>query len=108
MTIRDIRERMNLFIYDSKRKVLGSLSFFNVLVALTALGVLVYYYGFPQTEYSKEICFNIIEASFGFYIVRFLIKLFYNFNPLKYLRKNWFESIIIRTATSDASQKKVT
>ena len=82
MTIRDLRERMNLFIYDSKRKVLGALSFLNVLVSLTALGVLVYIYGFPQTEESKEACFSLIEASFAFYIVRFLLKLFYDFNPL--------------------------
>lgn len=95
MTIRDLRERMNLFIYDSKRQVLGALSFLNVLVSLTALGVLVYIYGFPQTEDSKEACFSLIEVSFGFYIVRFLIKLFYDFNPLQYIRKNWFESTIM-------------
>lgn len=95
MTIRDLRERMNLFIYDSKRKVLGALSFLNVLVSLTALGVLVYIYGFPQTEESKEACFSLIEASFAFYIVRFLLKLFYDFNPLKFIRQNWFESLIM-------------
>ena len=55
MTIRDLRERMNLFIYDSKRKVLGALSFLNVLVSLTALGVLVYIYGFHKLKNLKRL-----------------------------------------------------
>lgn len=95
MNIRELRERVNLFIYDSKRKVLGTLSFLNVLVSLTAICVLIYYYGFEQTNYSKELCFNILETSFGFYILRFLVKLFYDFNPPKFIRSNWFEATII-------------
>ena len=95
MTIREFRERVNLLIYDSKRIVLGTLSILNVLVSLTAIGVLVYNYGFEQTADSKEMCFRIIESSFGFYILRFLIKLLYNFNPLKFLKSNWFEGTIM-------------
>ena len=95
MTIRELRERINLFIYDSKKRVLGSLSFLNILVSLTAIGVLIYYYGFQLSEETKELCFSLIEVSFGFYIVRYLIKLFYDFHPKQYLRKNWFEGLII-------------
>ncbi|MCH2225278.1 MAG: hypothetical protein MK066_10970, partial [Crocinitomicaceae bacterium] len=95
MSVRELRERVNLFIYDSKRKVLGTLSFLNVLVSLTAICVLIYYYGFQQTDYSKELCFNILETSFGFYILRFLVKIFYDFNPPKFIRNNWFEATII-------------
>ena len=95
MTLRDIRERVNLFIYDYKRRVLLTLSLLNIVVSLGAIGVLVYNYGFPQTLHSTEVCFNLIEASFGFYIVRFIIKIFFNFRPLKFLRANWFEATII-------------
>jgi Trk-type K+ transport system membrane component len=95
MAIREIRERINLFIYDSKKKVLGSLSFLNVLVSLTAIGVLIYYYGYPLSPETKALCFSLIEVSFGFYILRFLIKLFYDFHPPTFLKKNWFEGIII-------------
>lgn len=95
MTIKEIRERINLFLYDSKRQVLGTLSFLNVLVSLTAISVLIYSYGFQLDEEAKRICFTILEASFGFYILRFLIKLFYDFNPPRFLRNNWFEAVII-------------
>ena len=76
MTLKDFREKVNLFIYDSKPRVLGTLSFLNVLVSLAAIGVLIYYYGFNLTKDVKELCFNILEFSFGFYILRFLIKIF--------------------------------
>jgi Trk-type K+ transport system membrane component len=95
MTIREIRERINLFIYDSKRSVLGTLSFLNVIVSLTAICVLIYKFGFKITPEAEDISFTIIETSFGFYIARFLIKLFYDFHPRQFLRNNWFEAIII-------------
>lgn len=95
MNIREFRERVNLLIYDSKPKVLGALSALNVLVSLTAIGVLIYYYGFELTPASKATCFGILEVSFGFYILRFLTKLFYDFYPPQFIRDNWFEAIIV-------------
>ncbi|PWL24204.1 MAG: hypothetical protein DCO96_14460 [Fluviicola sp. XM-24bin1] len=95
MRIRDLRERINLLIYDSKPGVLRTLSFLNVLVSLTAIGVLIYLYGFQITPEAEATCFSIIQASFGFYIARFIIKYIYDFNPKQFLKDNWFEAIII-------------
>ncbi|MFT5859041.1 MAG: trk system potassium uptake protein TrkH [Flavobacteriaceae bacterium] len=95
MTIRELREKVNLFLYDSKRKVLGVFSVLNVLVSLSGLGVLIYYYGFKLTPESQETCFNILETSFGFYISRFFVKILYDLNPKKFLKDNWFETVII-------------
>jgi Trk-type K+ transport system membrane component len=93
--MRALREKVNLYLYDSKTKVLGILSFLNVLVSLTALGVLIYYYGFRLTSESKEVCFKILEISFGFYILRYLLKFVYDFNPREFIRNNWFEGGIV-------------
>lgn len=95
MSIRDLREKINLFIYDSKPMVLRILSALNVLVSLSAIGVMVVYYGFPLSEATKDVCFAIIEGSFGFYILRYLVRLFYDFHPPTFIRKFWFETIII-------------
>lgn len=95
MSMRALREKVNLYLYDSKTKVLGILSFLNVLVSLTALGVLIYYYGFRLTPESKETCFKILEISFGFYILRYLLKFVYDFNPREFIRNNWFEGGIV-------------
>lgn len=95
MRLRDFRERINLLIYDSKPKVLRTLTFLNILVSLVAICVLIYNYGFHITPKAEAVCFSIIQASFGFYIARFLIKLFYDFSPGRFLKDNWFEGTII-------------
>lgn len=95
MGIREFRETVNLFIYDSKQKVLGTFSALNVIVSLTSLGLLIYYYGFPLTQSEKQNTFLWIQISFGFYILRFLTKIVYEFDVLSFLKKNWFETGII-------------
>ena len=95
MALREFREKINLKIYDSKPTVLKILSGSNVVVSFTAIAVLIYYYGFELSTETRDFCFAIIEISFGFYIFRFLLKLFYDFHPPTFLRQNWFEAIII-------------
>ena len=95
MTLKQFREKVNLLIYDAKPKVLGTLTVLNVIVSLTALGTLVYFYGFGLTQFSRDICFTILELSFGFYIFRYFLKLFFDFHPPTFLKNNWFEGIII-------------
>lgn len=95
MSLKEFREKVNLKIYDAKPKVLGVLTILNVIVSSAAIGTLVYYYGFHVTPSEEKICFTILEASFGFYILRFLTKLFFDFHPPSFIRNNWFETIII-------------
>ena len=95
MDIRDLRERINLWIYDSKPKVLATLSILNMIVSFSSLGVIVYYYGFNLTHEDKHFAFKLIQASFGFYILRFLIKVFYDFDPINFVKRNWFEAGVI-------------
>ncbi|MCH2230156.1 MAG: hypothetical protein MK105_07405 [Crocinitomicaceae bacterium] len=95
MSIKEFRERVNLLIYDVKPKVFGALTIMNILVSLTAISTLVYYYGFELTEFSEDLCFTILEISFGFYIFRYFVKLLFDFHPPTFIRNNWFEGVII-------------
>lgn len=95
MSIKEFREKVNLLIYDAKPKVLALLTVMNILVSLTAISTLVYYYGFKLTDLSEHICFTILEVSFGFYIFRYFVKLFFDFHPPTFIRNNWFEGVII-------------
>jgi Trk-type K+ transport system membrane component len=93
--VHKIRERINIFIYDSKENALRILKVLNVIISLGAVGTLIYYYGFPHTEQNAEILLGIIRGSFIFYISAFFVRLFYDFHPLKFLRKNWVEGVVI-------------
>jgi Trk-type K+ transport system membrane component len=91
----DFREKANLKLYNSKEFVQKLFTLLHVVVATSMIGVLVYYYGFPQTDESKSALIQIIEYSFGFYILRFLVRFIYDFNPRDFFRQRWFESLII-------------
>jgi len=95
MGIREFRETVNLFIYDSKQKVLATFSALNVIVSLTSICLLIYYYGFPLTQSEKQTTFLWIQFSFGFYILRYLTKVLYEFDVVNYLKKNWFQTGVI-------------
>jgi len=95
MTLKEIRESINIRIYDKKKKVLAGLTILNIVVSLVALSTLVYYYGYQLTEVQKQFSFSILEASFGFYIFRFFVKLFFDFHPPSFIKNNWFEASVV-------------
>lgn len=93
--LRDFREKVNLKLYDSKELVLKVLRVIHFTVVFGMIGVLIYFYGFPQTEASGYALTRIIEYSFAFYIFRFFLKFVYDFNPKRYFLDNKFETILI-------------
>lgn len=93
--LQNFRERVNLKLYDQKETVMRVFRWLHIFVALSMVGVLVYYYGFKHSESMKVTLLKIIEYSFAFYILRFIVKIIYDFNPLKYIRTNWFETVLI-------------
>lgn len=90
-----IREQINLWLYDSKVNVLRLLRILNLLVSITAIGTLIYIYGFEHTDSEKENLVGIIKMSFGFYIIQFVFRFLYDFKPREFIKRNWFEGIMM-------------
>ena len=95
MSFKSFRERVNLFLYDSKEKMLSRLRILSLLISLGAIGTLVYYYGYPQTEESAAWSIGFVKASFGFYVIRYFIRILYDFAPKAFLRRTWFEAVMV-------------
>jgi trk system potassium uptake protein len=95
MDYRSFREKVNLFIYGSKTTVTTALSLVYILVSLFSIGILVYYFGFPLNEHQKHDAFVLLQYSFAFYILRFLVKTLYEFDVPKFLKNNWFEGSVL-------------
>ena len=55
MSIQHIRERINLKIYSSKTLALNISRMMIVFASIVALGTLIYYHGFPQSEETSTI-----------------------------------------------------
>jgi len=95
--INAFREKANIFLYTSKDKTLRIFRSISILVSILSLGIVTYYFGFPLTYLEEKQIFTLIECSFAFYILHYLIRLVYDFHPLQFLRKNLVETIIIGT-----------
>lgn len=95
MSFNSFRERVNIFLYDSKELVLKRLKQVSFFVSVVALITLVVNYGYPQDETSSELLLNIIKGSFGFYILHYLTRILYDFKPKQFFKRTWFEGIMM-------------
>ncbi|MFP5471504.1 MAG: TrkH family potassium uptake protein [Bacteroidia bacterium] len=94
-SIHKIRERINIKLFESKTQVLLIVRLLHIFVALSSIAAMIYYYGFPRTDFSHKIFFNIIQTSFTFYVVRFFIKILYHFHPLQFIKSHWLEGLTV-------------
>ena len=95
MSLNRIREKVNLLIYPGKNKVLGRMKGASMLVSIFAILLVIYYYGFPQTDASRTLLQQLIGVTFAFYIFHYFIRWFYDFEPLAFLKKTWFEGLLM-------------
>ena len=111
MTLSEFRERINVFLHPHRDRVLSTLKAVNVLVSLSAFGCLVAYYGFPLESDTAHRLISVIKTSFGFYVLHFLIRWFFDFHPLQFLRRNAFEAglmgLLVIEGISDVLTGKV-
>lgn len=92
---RAFREKVNLKIYDSKNTVTRIFSFLNVIAGLSNIALLIIYYGFPQTPQSKNDLIEYVGYTFAFYIVRYLVKILYDFNIKEFISRTWVEAVVL-------------
>ena len=95
MSLKAFREKVNILLYDSKASVLGRMKWASLVVSLFSLGTLIYLYGFDHDPEGRAILLNIIKGSFAFYIVYYIIRFIYDFRPREFLKRTWFEAILM-------------
>ncbi len=108
MTLQSFREKVNLAIYDSKEKVDWIRKAVILLVSITSIVVLAIYYGYPQTSESKKILINIIQAGFLIYVINYCIQFVYDFEPLDFIKRTWFEALIMALLIAEGIHHSLT
>ena len=103
-----IREFINIRIYTHKTYVIRFLHVASILVSLVAITAIIYQHGFPKTPYNLQLTESIIEFSLIFYIVKFLIRIFYDFHPVNFIRDNRFEGFLLLLIAIDQIFKMFT
>jgi trk system potassium uptake protein len=90
-----IREFINIRLYRHRSYVVSALHVASIVVSLVAITAIIYQHGFPQTPYSLNLTENIIEFSLIFYVLKFLIRIFYDFHPVDFMKANRFEGCLL-------------
>jgi Trk-type K+ transport system membrane component len=92
--IQQLRERINLRLFSSKNRMMSVLTWGTFIFSIFALLAIVYYYGYPQTPETLKTVHLIIRASIWFYILKYLIRVFYDFHPGHFVRDNRMDSLV--------------
>jgi potassium uptake TrkH family protein len=92
---RRFRENINLLIWDYIDRVHRILRILTVLVSLFTMGVIICFYGFPQTKESTSFCNIVIHCSLLFYVLKYAVSAFFSIHSFRYIRKHWVEGLVI-------------
>lgn len=95
MSLKSIREKINIRLYDSKEKAERLLKNLSLFVSIIAIGSLVYFHGFPVTDLTRYWLTAVIKSSLAFYILKYIAGFVYSFEPKKYLRRTRNEGILM-------------
>ena len=95
MTWQSFRERANVWLYDSKERVLGTFQWLTLLVILSALSVLAIYYGYEHDAETSASLFDVVKFSFGFYVLHYLVRVLYHFHPTTFFKETWAEGVVM-------------
>ncbi len=95
MSVETFRERVNLKIFNSKDTVALIFRIQSSLVAVLAIGLLIYSIGFPQNDESRKVEIFFMKFLFGFYILNYFVRFLYTFEPGRFLRSTWLELVLV-------------
>jgi len=93
--INAIREFINIRIYVGRDWVMSSLATGSLFVATFTLMVLVFYHGYDLDAGKKIIVGYVVRGSIAYYLLKYFLELFYNFNPLQFLKDRKWEGFLM-------------
>lgn len=96
-----IREFINIRLYKHRSYVVRALHIASIIVSLIAITAIIHQHGFPQTINSLQLSNSIIRISLIFYVLKFLVRIFYEFHPIDFIKENRFEAILLSLIAFD-------
>ena len=107
MTLKEIREYLNLKIYKIKVPVQKLMRILSIVVASVVVSSLIYYHGFHIDDYEQDVITMIIKFGLGFYIFKYVVRLILSFHPRKDLKDSALEGILMLMVIANFLSAKV-
>jgi potassium uptake TrkH family protein len=100
-SIREIREKINLSLYKSKERNLNILKYLSLGISTFSLVIILIIAGFNTTQEIERYLLVLLRSTLFFYVLAYIVKYIYDFEPIKFFKKTWFEGILIFTLFFD-------
>ncbi|WP_462317941.1 TrkH family potassium uptake protein [Marinilabilia sp.] len=100
--IRNTRERINVLLFDIRDNVFRVVNIFSLLVTIAGLVVIVRFFGYSPDEETSLHLTNYLQRILDFFFLRFCLRVFFDFNPKKFLKNNFWESVIMLFIVSES------
>lgn len=92
---REYNSKRKLHIATYKDSVRRILQICSAVISLVTIVCIICYHGMYISLEAKNIIRIIIHGSLCFYVVKYFVLLFYSLHRRNYLKKSWFEGVII-------------
>lgn len=90
-----IREYILLWLYGRKEAISLIMHWSSLPVGLAGVSAVIYTFGFYSTPLTEKIAMTTIHITMAFYLVKYVLSALTELHPLKYLRRTWFEGILM-------------
>lgn len=102
-TYKRIKERVNLFVYDSQPKVAAFFKLIMPITAFVSLGILIYYYGFGKHFTEGSVLLKLIRYAFLVFFLNYLSRFLYATGKWRFFKRHSFEGILMIVAAVEAA-----
>lgn len=93
--INQIREWVNLRIYDSKPGMLLWLRRISIPLSFTSVAALMAYHGFQLNDAQELLVELLLKGTIAFYLIKYLIQLFFSFSPWQDIKERRWEALFM-------------
>lgn len=90
-----IKTKVNLHIVKRKRPVINTMHVFSFIVSVITIAAIIIYHGCYLRASVISFIRGLVYFSLAFYIFKYFLLMLYSLHKLEYIRKSWFECIII-------------
>ncbi|MDD4819858.1 MAG: TrkH family potassium uptake protein [Flavobacteriales bacterium] len=93
--LRNIRESVNILLYDSKKRATKIMDVMSVAAALLGIAALLFDHGFENSSYNAHVIHITFRCIITFYYVKFVLGYLYSFTPKKYFKDYKVNGILL-------------
>ena len=93
--IKRLRDEWRLIAYDYRAKVLFILRNLILILSTGALGLLIFYHGFPHDQAEQDLLELLLIIVFNIFLLYYIIRMLLATHILQFIKVNWFEGILV-------------